>query len=494
MAEAHAPLPPDRLVLLRLSGDIGTKARGTRQRFADRLVQNLRDALVSEGIEPRIRARRERLFVESPAPGALEIASRVFGVQSLSLVERRPGASLDAIVRAGAERFRAAVAGRRFAVRARCVGDRGARAFSTRDIERALGEALRPASAGVDLTQPEITVRVEVFEGDAYFFTDVQRAHGGLPIGVEGRAVALASGGFDSAVAAWMMLRRGVALDYVFCNLGGDTHLHGVLRVLKVLADRWSYGSRPRLHVVDFQPLSEHLQERAARRYWQVLLKRLMVRAAESIARPRRGLAIVTGEAVGQVSSQTLQNLSVISRAAGLPILRPLVGFNKEEIIERSQAIGTYALSAVVGEYCAIVPKRPATAAAHAAVRGEEANLDLGLLERAVEARAELDLRAVDLDKLELPEIEIQHVPEGATVLDVRSRAEYRSWHYPDALQLDFAQALKAYPSFDRAQTYVLYCEFGLKSAHLAELMRREGLEAFNFKGGVKALRRYAPS
>jgi thiamine biosynthesis protein ThiI len=492
VADAQPPL--DHLVLLRLSGDIGTKARRTRHRFTERLVQNLRDALDSEGIEPRIHARRERLIVEAATPRALEVVARVFGVQSLSAAEREPGASLEAIVRAGFERFGDAVTGRRFAVRARCVGDRGRRAFSAREIECALGDALRPASAGVDLTNPEVTARVEVFEGDAYFFSDALRAHGGLPIGVEGRAVALASGGFDSAVAAWMMLRRGVALDYVFCNLGGDAHRLGVLRVLKVLADHWSYGSRPRLHVIDFRPLSEHLQSRAERRYWQVLLKRWMVRAAESVARRRRGVAIVTGEAVGQVSSQTLQNLAVISRAAEVPILRPLVGFNKEEIIERAKTIGTYELSAVVAEYCAIVPRRPATAATHKAILEQETQLDPALLERAVDERVTLDLRAIDLEKLELPEIEIAHVPENAIVLDVRSRASYESWHYPGALQLDFAHALKAYPSFERARTYVLYCEFGLKSAHLAELMHREKFEAFNFKGGVRQLMRYAAS
>jgi thiamine biosynthesis protein ThiI len=481
-----------RELLLRLSGDIGTKARATHNRFARRLVQNLRDALDAEGIEPRVRVRRDRLFVESAAPHAVAVASRVFGIQSLSVVERRPGADLDAIVREGSRLFRQAVRGRRFAVRARRVGDRALAPCTSHAVECALGDALRPHSAGVELTHPEVTARVELFEGEAYFFTDSVRGQGGLPVGVEGRAVALISGGFDSAVAAWMLLKRGVALDYVFCNLGGDTHLHGVLRVLKVLTDRWSYGTRPRLFVADFQPLSEQLQVRSARRYAQVLLKRMMLRAAEAVAIQRRADAIITGEAVGQVSSQTLRNLAAISRDAKLPILRPLVGYNKDEIIERARAIGTYALSAVVGEYCAIVPRRPATAARDAAIATEEAKLDPAPLVRAIAERSELELRSLEIEKLEHLALEIEHVPEGATVLDVRPRGAYDGWHHPGAVQLDFAQALRAYPCFDRSKTYVLCCEFGLVSAHLAEQMRRAGFDAWNFKGGTPKLARAA--
>ncbi len=190
------------------------------------------------------------------------------------------------------------------------------------------------------------------------------------------------------------------------------------------------------------------------------------------------------------MSSQTLQNLSVISQVASGLVLRPLVGLNKEEIIALAKKIGTFELSKVVGEYCAIVPSRPATRASLRAILAEEEKLDLALVERAVAARTVFDLRSFDVEKLDLPEIEGSQVPEGTTVIDLRSKAEFDSWHYPEALRLDFAEALRAFPRFDRSCTYVLYCEFGLKSAHLADHMRREGLEAFHVKGGTKTLRR----
>jgi thiamine biosynthesis protein ThiI len=344
------------LALVRFSGDVGIKARATRRQFERRLINNLRDAIASVGSSPRVHPSHDRVFVELRSRGQADALTRVFGVQSVSLVERRCGTRLPEIVSTGEELFRERVRGRRFAVRARRVGDRSRIPVKGGEVKRALGDALLPVSAGVDLDDPEVTVHLEILEDATCFLSERIPAHGGVPLGAEARAVALVSGGFDSAVAAWQILRRGVRLDYAFCNLGGAAHLQGVLRVVKVLADRWSYGTHPQLHVIDFEGLSAALQARTETRYWQVLLKRLMLRAAEGVVRGRRATAVVTGEAVAQVSSQTLQNLSVISQAASGLILRPLAGSNKEEIIELAERIGTFELSKVVGEYCAMVP------------------------------------------------------------------------------------------------------------------------------------------
>ena len=146
-------------------------------------------------------------------------------------------------------------------------------------------------------------------------------------------AVALLSGGFDSAVSSWLMLKRGVEIEYVFCNLAGESYERSVVQVAKVLADDWSYGTRPRLHAIDFGPVLDELRTHSQPKYWQLVLKRLMYRAAEAVAREVRSAAIVTGEALGQVSSQTLANLAAIDPATGLVVFRPLLGFDKSEII-----------------------------------------------------------------------------------------------------------------------------------------------------------------
>jgi len=480
------------LILIRFSGEISTKARRTRLRFIQRLACNIEDALGSEGVPFELKRGWGRIFVETTTPKALEVLPRVFGVQALSVVESRPGEHLAEIVEEGGRLFAERVRGKRFAVRARRGGDRRKTPFGSQEIERQLGAALLPYSSGVDLDHPEVTVHVEVRDGRAYFFTEEIPGPGGLPLGVGGRAATLVSGGFDSAVASWRMLKRGVALDYVFCNLGGSAHQRDALRVIKLLSDQWSYGDRPSLYALDFQNLVRELQAKVEMRYWQVVLKRLMLRAAERIARSRGGLGIVTGEAIGQVSSQTLKNLAVISQAVKVPVLRPLLGFDKEEIIREARRIGTYELSASVAEYCALVPRRPATAASLKAVLNEEEKLDLDLLERAVSQGEVFELRSLDPDELCPEEVEIEEIPEGSVVIDLRSPTAYRAWHYPGAVQMDLFQALEDLSAFDRDQTYVLYCEIGLKSAYLAERMRKEGYLAFNFKGGLKGLMRYA--
>jgi len=479
------------LVLLRYSGDVTTKATPTRRRFVQRMARNVKDALRSVGVVHTLTRTHTRIFVElaEDADGrGLDTLARVFGVQSLAPVVERAWQSLDDVVAAGVELFADAVRDKSFAVRARRVGDRRQIPVRSDDVQRSLGALLAPHARCVRLDDPEVTVAVELMPGRAFFFRESVPAHAGLPLGCEGRAVALVSGGFDSPVAAWLMMKRGVSLDYVFCNLGGRAHQLETLRVMKVIADRWSYGTRPHFHAIDFDDVTRELQAKVTTRYWQIVLKRLMVRAAEAVVAERDALAIVTGEAVGQVSSQTLPNLAVISAASRLPILRPLVGFNKQEIIDLSRQIGTHDLSAKVGEYCAMVPSKPATRATLARIEAEEADIDPNVLERAIAERSVFDLRTLDLESLDRSDIQTERIPQGATVIDLRSKAAFEGWHYPDALFLDFQTAMRSYPQFDREQHFVLYCEFGLKSGHLAERMRAEGIQASHFAGGFKAL------
>jgi thiamine biosynthesis protein ThiI len=479
-------------ILIRFSGEITIKKRRTRARFLERLASNVQDALQTVGAPFALQRERSRLLVETDSPRALETLSRVFGVQTLSVVERRSVTTLDDIVKVGTELYKETVAGRRFAVRARRLASGKSFSFSSLDIERELGAALAPSAAGVDLEHPQVTIFVEVHSSGADFFTEKISGPGGLPLGTAGRSLALLSGGFDSAVASWLMLKRGVELEYLFCRLGGSLHEHGALRVAKVLADRWSYGSFPKLYALDFEPVVAHLQERVEPRLWQVILKRLMYRAADNLAKRFHLIGIITGESIAQVSSQTLQNLAVISQASELPVWRPLLGLNKDEIMARARHIGTYEYSATVAEYCAILPKHPATAASLKAVLAEEEKLDMGVLERAVANMRAYDLRRMELGAYEAPALEIEEIPEGAVVIDLRSPQSYRAWHYPGALYKDFLTALKEYPSWERDRVYVLYCEVGLKSAHLAEKMRRDGFQAFHFKGGWPKLVQYA--
>ena len=480
---------PEGLILVRLAAELTIKSRRTRASFQRQLVRNLRDALKTTGAAFEVEGGWSRLYVRTDSPETLPTLTRVFGVSSISPVEVIVPARLEEIVRAGEEAFRDRVRDREFAVRARRSGQHP---FSSKNIEIQLGAALFPHARGVNLDHPEVTVYVEVQEDAAYLFSERIPGPGGLPVGVEGNAVALLSGGYDSAVASWLMLKRGIALDYVFCNLGGDAYERAVVQVAKVLADDWSYGTRPRLHVVDFGEVLTELRRKAKQSYWQVVLKRLMYRVASKIGAELGADAIITGEAIGQVSSQTLANLRAIEPAADLPVFRPLLGFDKEEIIERARHIGTAALSEQVKEYCAIAPGKPVTAAREEAVAAEEARLDLSVLDAAVAARKVLDLRALTPTDLVAPYLFIDEIPEGAVVFDCRPIEQYRAWHLPGAEHKDEWELLQRFRQLDRDRVYVLYCAHGIQTAYIAEKMQRMGYEAYSFRGGMRGILKYA--
>lgn len=481
---APGELPAAGDFMLRLTGEISTKGRRTRSRFQKKLVENTRDAVRSSGGTCRMRPEWSRIYLRSDRPVA-DPLSRVFGISTFSSLDAECRADLSEIVATGARTYGQRVRGKTFAVRARRAGTHP---FKSQDVMRELGAALAEG-ARVDLANPEVEVSVEVRDERALFYGERTPGAGGLPLGVEGRAVCLLSGGFDSAVAAWMLLRRGVALDYVFCNLGGDAYQRMVLEVAAVLADRWSYGTRPTLHSLDFDPVVSELHRAFRPAFQQIGLKREMYRAAERVAARLGADAIVTGEAVGQVSSQTLANLRAIDDACSLPVLRPLVGMDKEEIISRARHIGTHDISARVREYCSISTGRPATAASAAAVLHEEASLDASILQASVASARSFDLRSLDLIELAGVSVFVEEVPGQATVIDTRDGASFRAWHWENARHVEYLDLLADFERLERETTYVLYCDIGLKSARLAELMQKAGYEAYSFLGGVKALR-----
>jgi tRNA uracil 4-sulfurtransferase len=474
-------------ILLRISGDVSTKSGGTLDRFSRRLAGNVADALDSSGIEHRLEQGRFRFVIDADTAAALDVLVRVFGVQSVSRVESRSWETFEDVIAHAETFFRDRVRGKRFAVRARRTGRTERIPFRSPEIERTLGRALLPYADRVDLSTPEVTAYIDVRPGVFYLYEEKLAGRGGLPVGIEGRALSLVSGGFDSAVASWLMLKRGVALDYFFCNLGGDAHRQGVLRVLKVLAEEWSHGTRPRLFEVDFAPVVTELERAITPKYWQIVLKRLMLRAAQRVALRENALGLVTGEAMGQVSSQTLSNLGVISKGLELPVFRPVIGWNKDEIIALSRDIGTFMGSVGTEEYCAILPRFPATHAEAWRIEAEEAKLDRAKVDELLNTMGVVDVRSVKLAVTD-EGTEIERIPEGAIPLDLRSRQAYEAWHASGALYLDFFEALRSFRSFAPDRTYVLYCEVGQKSAHLAELMRREGFRAFNIRGGMRTL------
>jgi thiamine biosynthesis protein ThiI len=231
------------------------------------------------------------------------------------------------------------------------------------EVDRRVGAAVVEATgAPVNLTEPDVTVAIQIYEDAAYLFVDRIPGPGGLPIGSSGRVIALFSGGIDSPVAAHMMMKRGCAVDFLHFHLLPTVERIRSAKIVamarKVLAP---HRTPARLYMVSSAPF-EAAMAALNSRVATVVFRRFVVRAAEQLAYYRRAPALVTGESVGQVASQTLQNINLIARATTLPVLRPLIGMDKLEIIEIAKEIGTYELS--IQPYrdpCSLHARNPAT-------------------------------------------------------------------------------------------------------------------------------------
>jgi len=362
--------------------------RGNRPLFLRHLRRNVEQALAETG-PVAIEQLSGRILVNleaHPAPeAARDRVARVFGVASVTIAYRTPS-TLDAM-KALLERLLEGLTFASFRISAR-------RAFKTYpmtsvELNRALGAfVLERVRARVDLEHAEQDIHVEVMPAETYISLDRTEGPGGLPVGASGTVAALLSGGIDSPVAAWRMMKRGCRVLFV--------HFHSVpylpatsqakVRALVERLTAWQYASR--LHLVPFGEIQREVVLSVPPPLRVVVYRRLMLRIAQELARRAGVPALVTGESLGQVASQTLENIACIDEAAALPVLRPLIGMDKLEITAAAQHIGTFEISIEPDADCCTLftPRHPATRATLDEVRAVERPLDL---ERLVAAGAD---------------------------------------------------------------------------------------------------------
>ena len=264
-------------------------------------------------------------------------------------------------------------------------------------IERDLGGRIKAAKGWrVDLEQPALTVRVEVLGDRAFCCLRKEPGAGGLPSGVSGRVACLLSGGIDSPVAAWRMIKRGCRVRFIHFHSYPILSRTSQDKVAEIAALLTRYQLESRLYVVAFGEIQRQVVLAVPPPLRVVIYRRLMLRIAERIAHASGSAALVTGEALGQVASQTLDNMAVIGAATSLPVLRPLVGMDKDEIIHEARRLGTYEVSIIPDEDCCTLftPKHPATRASARQVDEAEAALPVDMLVEDAAAKAERhDLR-----------------------------------------------------------------------------------------------------
>jgi thiamine biosynthesis protein ThiI len=367
--------------------------KGNRPYFIDLLRRNLISAVGGLPLTDA-KALQGRILLSFDGGTDREEISRrverVFGVANFSFVER-VAANVDALE----QNIIRALDGKEFAS-FRIDARRADKTFplTSPEINRVLGAAVKAKSgARVDLENAELTISVEILPQTAFFGFDKIAGPGGLPVGASGRVVSLISGGFDSPVAAYRMMQRGCRLIFVHFHSAPylDRTSQEKCRELVKLLTRHQFRSR--LYLVPFGEIQRQIVAGVLRPLRVVLYRRMMLRIAEAIARKEKAQALITGESLAQVASQTLENMIVIQQAAALPILRPLVGMDKQEIIDQARKIGTFEISATPDQDCCqlFVPKHPATKAKLAEVVKDESRLDIaGLIQLAVE-QAEIE-------------------------------------------------------------------------------------------------------
>ncbi|TAJ44327.1 tRNA 4-thiouridine(8) synthase ThiI [Methanofollis fontis] len=367
-------------------GELFLKSEAVKRFYMRTLEQNLDYALSAAGCEHTIEVHRDRILLHGPDPERIaQAAARTFGAIDVAVCTHT-GTSIPEMGEAALERARRHLhAGMTFAVRARREGVEG---YTSQQIGAEVGSVIYEAIPGlsVDLTHPDYEVFVEARPFGALIYDERIPAPGGLPFGTQDRVLSLLSAGIDSPVATWMMMRRGCRITHLTMDGGrwqGKDVRDAVIRHHATLSS-WCPGHPLDLIVADMEPFFDAMTAAAVPRYRCLLCKRFMFRMAEAVARQEGALAIVTGDNLGQVASQTLQNMAVIESAATMPVLRPLLTSEKNEAIEIARRIGTFDENA--GDLsCAAVPRRPATQADLDAVLESEGRIDMdGIIDGAL--------------------------------------------------------------------------------------------------------------
>ena len=381
-------------VIIRFGGEMWLKKAWTRRLYERRLVRNIKNVLKHYEVPyTEIVRRHGRLFLRTEeAVEAARRLAKVFGISSVS-PSLETSSKLENVVDRSV--FLAGLAlkeGNSFAVRCRRVGDHP---YSSFDVCRMVGRHIldefgEKLGLKVDLKNPDVRFGVEVRGDEAFVFSEVVEGVGGMPLGTQPRVVGLLSGGVDSAVACWLVMKRGCPVVPVYFDntpFTDETTTERALEVARVLFD-WAVGFPRRVYVVAHGENLKKIIEKSSRRFTCLLCKRMMYRVAEHLAEMVGAEGIVTGEAIGEQASQTLPNLRVLSEAVKkYPIHRPILGFDKAETERMARKIDAYKVSSKKVTGCGAAPRRPATMAKLEEVVEAEGRLNLQeMVERSIKS------------------------------------------------------------------------------------------------------------
>ncbi len=472
-------------VIVKPFAEITIKSRPVRKQFVRQLAKNIRTVL--RDLDPALRVEGEwdnlELETAQSKPKLLaEMLERLRcmpGIAHCLEVHEYPLGDFDDIVDKCKLHFGAQLVGKRFAVRCKRSGKH---AFSSVDVATYVGSRLRRecGASGIDLRQPEVEVRFEVRYDRLLIEHARHLGMGGYPLGSVEQTLVLMSGGFDSTVASYQMMRRGLLTHFCFFNLGGRAHELGVMEVAHYLWEKFGRSHRVLFISVPFEEVVGEILAKVDNSQMGVVLKRMMLRVASKIAEDLHIDALVTGEAISQVSSQTLPNLSVIDAVTDTLVLRPLIASHKQDIIDTAERIGTAEFAKNMPEYCGVISVNPTTRAKRYRVEHEETQFDMAILERALQRARRVSIDHV-IDELgqDLAVEEVCEALPGQIVLDIRhpDAAEDEPLLLPgiEVQALPFYAINNRFKELDANRQYLLYCDRGVMSRLHAHHLLSEG-------------------
>ncbi len=417
------------------------------------------------------RATWDFIYVELEEK-AIEILKFIPGIQYLAEVEVIQDFQKEAILQKGFDVFKDKVIGKKFAARCRNRLKKE-KTYRSMDIEVELGSLLFDYSDGVKLNNPDITCQIEIREEGAFFYSEKINGIIGFPTGNTGKGIMLLSGGIDSPVAAYSMIRMGMTPVFVYFDLGGVEQKKLTIQAYKFLYDKYLAGQAIDYINIPFENIVEYIRT-LPQKYQNLLLKYFFYKISEKLAFKYRAKAIVTGEALGQVSTQTVDNIIMLDKYSAYSVFRPTLFMPKLDIIKMAEDIGTMGFAYTGKEYCAIATKRVATSGRKDIFDAIIENIPLQdklgdvLNEIKVFTRETIDEIQVE-DKIKQVEIkEFVLINLGSKTI---SKKEIRT-------NLNSAMAL--YQTWDKSKAYKIVCDEGIQSKLLREEMEKEGFSIVN--------------
>jgi thiamine biosynthesis protein ThiI len=461
--------------IVKLQAEITIKSRPVRKRFTKILESNVKNVLrrVDEQVTTRLNWDNIEVNTKNDSPenrlALIETLKCIPGIPTFLEVQQTDFTDVHSIFEKTLAVHAGSIENKSFCVRVKRTGNHD---FNSLKVEQYVGGGLNQhvASAKVKLTKPDVTVRLEIKNDKLFIVTQTHKGLGGFPIATQEDVLSLMSGGFDSGVASYQMIRKGARTHYCFFNLGGSAHEVGVKQVSYYLWNKFGASHRIKFYAVDFEPVIAEILENIENGQMGVVLKRMMMRAASVIAEKRGIQSLVTGESLGQVSSQTLTNLNVIDRVTETLILRPLVAYDKQDIIDISRKIGTEDFAKTIPEYCGVISKKPTVKAVLSKVEAEEANFDFSVLDKVVAETRVFDIR--DIGKETEAEIQavdmVANIEPNSVVIDIRSPEEEENnpldIENVEVKHIPFYKLSTQFSELDTGSDYLLYCDHGVMS------------------------------